>query len=174
MESARPESDPARRVGVSWSAPVAVLALVGTVASLVLGVGCARRPADPVKALLADLETAAEARDAERFAEGLSADFKDADGLGKPNAVQMLRRYFAAYETVALDVYGVEIERSTGEAQVRCIVEMSGHARKLPGLEGFLPPSAAYRFELGVADEDGKWRVRNARWESAEPPAGSP
>jgi hypothetical protein len=135
--------------------------------------GCSRKPADPVAALLAELKGAAEARDADRFAGSLSAQFKDADDMGKPNAVQLLRRYFAAYESVAIEVYGVEIERGDGQARVRCIVEMKGRARKLPGLEGFLPPDAAYRFELGVAAEDGSWRVRSARWESTEPPVGA-
>ena len=71
-------------------------------------------------------------------------------------------------------MYGVETERGSGEARVRCIVEMKGRARKLPGLESLLPPDAAYRFELDVADEAGTWRVRSARWESTEPPVDAP
>ncbi len=37
--------------------------------------------------------------------------------MGKPNAVLLLKRYFAAYEAVSIDVYGVETERGSGEAQ---------------------------------------------------------
>jgi hypothetical protein len=144
-------------------------AVVACVAVAVLP-GCSRKPKDPVALLLAELEAAAEARDADRFAEGISAEFGDGAGLDKPNAVLLLKRHFAAYEAVSIDVYGVEIERNVGEATVRCIVEMKGRARRLPGLEGFIPPDAAYRFEVGVADEAGTWRVRSARWESAEPP----
>ncbi len=124
-------------------------------------------------ALLAELEQAAEARDAERFAQSLSAGFADPEGLGKADAVLLLKRYFAAYESVSLEVYGVEVEHGEGEARVRFVVEMKGRARKLPGLDGFLPPDAVYRFELGVADEAGAWRVRRAHWESAEPPGGA-
>ncbi len=136
--------------------------------------GCSRKPKDPVALLLAELEAAAEARDADRFAERVSAEFGDGAGLDKPNAVLLLKRYFAAYEAISIDVYGVEIERTEGEATVRCIVEMKGRARKLPGLEGFLPPDAAYRFELAVGDESGTWRVRRAHWESTEPSAAAP
>jgi hypothetical protein len=49
-------------------------------------------------------------------------------------------------------------------------VEFSGQARKAFGLEGLLPPSAVYRFDLEVADEGGTWRVRRAAWEPVEDP----
>jgi hypothetical protein len=147
----------------------ALVALLLAVAALP---ACTRAPADPVAALLAELETAAEARDADRFGERLSPVFRGGDGLDRPAALALLRRDFAAYESVAIDVYGVEAERDGASAHVRCMVELSGQARKAFGLEGLLPPSAAYRFDLDLADEGGTWRVRGASWEPAE--AGRP
>ena len=144
-------------------APVALLLALTALPS------CSRTPTDPVKALLNELEAAAEARDTDRFCARLSPAFHGAHALGRPEAVAQLRRYFAAYESVALDVYGIETERTGPAAHVRCVVEFSGRARQAFGLEGLLPPSAVYRFELGVADEDGTWRVRDASWEPAEP-----
>ncbi len=141
---------------------------------LALTPACSRRPVDPVAALLAELTAAAEARDAERFGERLSADFRGADGLGRREALAQLRRYFAAYESVALDVYGVETDREGTSARVRCVVEFSGKARQAFGLGGLLPPSAVYRFELDAADERGVWRVRRAAWTPAEPEEGRP
>jgi hypothetical protein len=137
---------------------------------LAVTLGCSRAPADPVDALLAQLETAAEARDAGRFGERLSSTFRGARGLGRPEALAELKRYFAAYESVAIDVYDVESERAGPAARVRCVVEFSGQARKAFGLEGLLPPSAVYRFDLDAADEDGTWRVRGATWEPVEAP----
>jgi hypothetical protein len=137
---------------------------------------CSRTPADPVQALLAELAAAAEARDAERVAVRLSEGFAGGgQGMGRAEAVATLRRYFAAYETVGLSVYGVEVDRQGGAARVRCVVEFSGRARKLAGLEGLLPPSAVYRFQLDTADEGGVWRVRGATWEPVEAaePAGA-
>lgn len=142
------------------------LALLLAVAALP---ACSRAPADPVMALLAELEAAAEARDADRFAERLDPAFRGAHGLGRAEALAQLRRYFAAYDSVAVDVYGVEAERDGASARVRCVVEFSGQARKAFGLEGLLPPSAVYRFDLDVADEDRAWRVRGATWEAADP-----
>ena len=130
---------------------------------------CSRPPADPVEVLLAELEAAAEARDAERFGERLAPAFTGAHGLGRPEALAQLRRYFAAYESVTIDVYDVQAERDGTTARVRCVVEFSGKARQAFGLEGLLPPSAVYRFDLDVADEDGDWRVRGATWAPAEP-----
>ena len=132
---------------------------------------CARRPADPVAALLGDLESAAEARDADAFAARLSARFRDAHGLDRAQTSEQLKRWFAGYESVALEVYGVEVERASGSARVRCVVEFSGRGRRAFGLEGLLPPAATYRFQLDVADEDGVWRVRGAAYEPAQPDA---
>lgn len=143
------------------AARLALVLLGGTVA-------CSRAPADPVAALLAELEASAEARDADRFALRLSAAFQGAHRVDRAEALAQLKRYLAAYESVALDVYGVEVERADGAARVRFVVEFSGQARKAFGLEGLLPPSAVYRFELDAADEAGTWRVRGASWEPAE------
>jgi hypothetical protein len=139
-----------------------------TLLVLALAPACSRGPADPVAALLAELTAAAEARDAERLGERLSADFRGADGLGRPEALAQLKRYFAAYESVGLDVYGVETERDGTSARVRCVVEFSGKARQAFGLGGLLPPSAVYHFELDAAEEEGVWSVREATWTPAE------
>jgi hypothetical protein len=138
--------------------------------ALLLAAACGSKK-DPVLDLLARLEEAAEARDVDAFAEGLSADFRGG-GLSRAAALSELRRYFAMYETVALEVYGVEVERSDGgKATVRCVVEFSGQGTKLGGLDKLLPPEAAYRFQLEMADDGGTWRVKAASWEQAAPPA---
>ncbi len=149
------------------------LTLAGLGIAVVFTGSCSRRPADPVAALLAELESAAETRDADRFGKSLSADFRAEEGFDKPEALRELKRTLAIYETVSISVYGVETERRPAAARVRFVAEFSGDARKLPGLEGFLPPSAVYRFELDVADEAGTWRVRQAGWQAVpdQPPS---
>jgi hypothetical protein len=145
-----------------------MLTRVSLLLTLAAVTACSRAPEDPVTGLLAELESAAEARDAGRLAERLAPAFRGAQDLGRPEALAQLKRYFAAYESVAIDVYGVEAERDGSAAHVRCVVEFSGQARKAFGLEGLMPPSAAYRFDLDVADEGGVWLVRRATWEPAE------
>lgn len=121
---------------------------------------------------LEDLEAAAEARDAERLAARLSDAFRGPGGMGKAEAVATLRRYFAAYESVALTLHELEVERQGEGASVRCLVEFSGRAREAFGLGGLLPSAAVYRFELHLADEGGRFRVREAAWEPVPPRTG--
>jgi hypothetical protein len=149
------------------------LAVAGALACAGPGLSCSRAPADPVQALLAELEEAAEERDAARFGERLAPSFRATGAMGRADAIATLKRYFAGYDSVSLTVYGTEVERAGNAARVRTVVEFSGRARKLAGLEGLLPPEAAYRFDLDVADEDGTWRVRSAAWEHVQPAAGS-
>ena len=141
--------------------------------ALVVTLACSGSPEDPVQELQAELESAAEDRDVERFGARLSESFGGPRGLNRAEALASLRRYFAAYESVDLEVYGVEVERDGDSAAVRCVVELAGRARQIGGLKGLLPPAAVYRFELGVAEEAGVWRVQRAAWEPVAPQTGS-
>jgi len=137
-----------------------------------VGLACAGTPDDPIEELRMDLEAAAESRDADRFGERLSEDFRGPRELPRAEALATLRRYFAAYESVDLEVFGIDVDRDGTRAQVRCVVEFAGRARQLGGLKGLLPPAAVYRFELGVAEEAGVWRVQRATWEPVAPGMG--
>jgi hypothetical protein len=134
-----------------------------------LAAGC-RGDSDPVQGLLSELEDAAEDRDAERFQQLLSEDFRGAGGLDRAEAAASLRRYFAAYESVGLEVYEVKVDRAEASAEVHLRVDFVGSARRVGGLEGFLPPSASYRFELSLSRRGERWLVTRANWESALPP----
>jgi hypothetical protein len=140
---------------------------------LAAGLACSATPADPIEELRDELEAAAEARDADRFGERLSHAFEGLGGMTREAGLGDLRRYFAAYESVALEIYAVEVARDGARADVRCVVEFAGRACALGGLRGLLPPAAVYRFELGLADEAGVWRVERASWEPVRPPAVS-
>jgi hypothetical protein len=50
---------------------------------------------------------------------------------------------------------------------------MSGQPRRIGGLEGFVPSSAAYDFDLRLTAEGGVWRVAWAQWNPAGQPASS-
>jgi hypothetical protein len=153
----------------SWRGPSLVFAVV----VFALGAsGCSREPEDPVAALLAALEHAAEARDAEAVMERLTSDFT-AGGMTRADTLVELKRTLAGYEEVALELGPIETQRDADTAQVRCVVEFSGRGRKLLGLEGLLPPEAAYRFDLELRRSGGRWLVHQARWEALgeAPPA---
>jgi hypothetical protein len=148
------------------TAPLRGLLLAGA-ASLLL-VGCGEK--DPIVGLLDELETAAEARSASDFAQCLSEGFRAPGIQGRAQARSTLHRYFAAYKTIDVDYYDVQVEGGEAAASVSLVAEFSGDARRIGGLSGFLPPAAVYRFDLGLTEEAGEWMVANATWESLPPP----
>jgi len=142
-------------------------ALLGLALTAVLG---CRGESDPVRGLLSELEEAAEDRDSERFQKQLADDFRGAGGIDRAEAAATLRRYFAVYESVSLEVYDVKVDRTETSAEVRLRVDFVGSARRIGGLEGFLPPTASYRFDLTLAPRGDRWVVTRADWPSALPP----
>jgi hypothetical protein len=126
---------------------------------------------DPVQALVDGLEAAVDARDADAVRDRVSEDFRGQGGINRAEALSMLRRYFAAYEKVDAEVYDLEVQRADGAADVTFRAEFSGKGLSFGGLDGLLPPGAAYRFQLHVVDQGGTWRVQRAAWEDVAPPA---
>ena len=139
-------------------------------AVLALALSGCRGETDPVLALVESLRTGAEDRDAQAIADRLSDDFKGNGSVDRAEAVATLRRYFAAYESVNLTVYDVAVPRRTdGEADVSFRAEFKGSARRIGGLDGFLPPSAVERFDLRLARRGSDWKVVAADWRPIEP-----
>jgi hypothetical protein len=145
------------------------LAAVLSVTALLLGAGCQGSP-DPVLALVDSLRQGAEDRDAQAIADLLTDDFKGSGGTDKAEATATLRRYFAGYESVHLAVYDVVVRnRTENGAEVSFRAELSGSARRIGGLEGFLPPSAVERFDLRLVRSGAEWKVASAEWKPVEP-----
>jgi hypothetical protein len=143
-------------------------ALPALVLALAFG-GCRSQP-DPVLALVESLRAAAEDRDAQAIADRLSEDFKGNGTVDRAEATATLRRYFAAYESVHLAVYEVAVPRRTDtEAEVSFRAEFTGSARRVGGLDGFLPPSAVELFQLRLARRGPDWMVTAAEWRPLEP-----
>jgi len=153
----------------------AAAALFGLTGLLVVSgpLSCAREPNDPVRALVDALAEAAEDRDADGILERLDPGFSAQGGLTRADAAASLRRYFAGYETIDVEVFDVETLPGEAVSRVRARIGFTGQANRTLGLEGLLPPSAVYRFDLDVAEHDGAWRVTRAAWEQAAPPAAT-
>jgi hypothetical protein len=144
------------------------LALPSLLLALAFG-GCRSQP-DAALALVDALRTSAEDRDAQAIADRLSDDFKGNGTVDKAEATVTLRRYFAAYESVRLAVYDVTVTRRTEtEVDLGFRAEFNGAARRIGGLDGFLPPSAVERFDLRLARRGSDWRVIAAEWRPIEP-----
>jgi hypothetical protein len=141
-------------------------------AVIALTLGACRSQPDPVLALVEALRVGAEDRDAQAIADRLADDFKGNGSVDKAEATATLRRYFAAYESVHLAVYDVTVTRRTDtEADLGLRAEFNGAARRIGGLDGFLPPSAVERFDLRLTRRGTDWKVTAAEWRPVEPVA---
>ena len=67
-----------------------------------------------------------------------------------------------------MKIRDVAIERAEGAARVRLRADLSGKPRKIGGLEGLVPSSSAYDFELRLVPEGGAWKVAWAQWNPAQ------
>ncbi len=122
------------------------------------------RDGDPVRETIDGLAGAAKDRDAAAFMKGIAPDFEGFGGSRRPDVEEMVRRYFAAYESLDVTLEDVTIERSEGAALVRFRADLSGRARKIGGLDGILPSSSKLRVEARLAPHDGRWQIEWASW----------
>lgn len=122
------------------------------------------RKGDPVREAVDDLAAAARDRDAAAFMKQVAPDFQGADGSRRADVEEMVRRYFAAYESLDVKLEEMTIERSENAALVRFRADLSGRARKIGGLDGILPSSSKLRVEARLAPHDGRWQLEWASW----------
>jgi len=127
-----------------------------------------REKADPVRQALDSIVEAAQDRDPDGVLENLSSDFRDANGTGLSEAQSTLRRYFAAYESLQIAIADLSVERAPNAARVTFRADLSGKPRRIGGLEGYLPRSSSYRFDLRLVPEEDRWKVAWASYAPAE------
>ncbi|HEY8153764.1 MAG TPA: hypothetical protein VII72_06510 [Myxococcota bacterium] len=137
---------------------------------LCLALACAGEPESPedrVRALLASLEESAQRKDAGEMKEHVSEGYSDAHGNDKRAVAQLVAFHLLRNQSVHLltRVQSVVIP-SPGEARAEVLVAMAG--TEIEGPEALIALRAdLYRFDLGLVEEDGDWRVRSADWRPA-------
>jgi hypothetical protein len=131
---------------------------------LLFAAGC-REEADPVRSTLERIRKAAEARDSAGVLENLTSDFRDDTGGGAGDVSEALRRYFAAYKVIRLQMRDITIERAAEAARARFQVAFSGQPR-IGGLDGLLPSASTYKFDVRLVPEGKLWKVASAGWEA--------
>lgn len=129
---------------------------------------CARAPRDPAEACLREVLASAERRDADAVLTHVSERFRDAEGGDKADAAALVRRSLAAYASLSLKLEDLAIERGTDAAQAKFRVRMSGRPRAAAGLEGLLPRSSRWSFDVRLESEPGGWRIVSASWTRLE------
>ena len=136
-------------------------------AAVFLVVACARAPRDPVLECLDGVAKAAEVRDADGVLARVSEGYRDNSGA-KTDAALLLKRYFAAYESLSISLADVSVERGDDSARARFTVRMSGRPRAVAGLEGLLPRASRWRFDARLEAEKDGWKITEAAWARLE------
>jgi len=131
---------------------------------LLLALASCRREADPVRATIEALESAAEDRDAGAAGELLAAAYADAEHADRDAALLTIRRYFTAYESISASFSDLVVDRKPEIARATFTAAFDGAPRKLGALEAMLPRRATVRFEMNLVAEDGRWKVAWAGW----------
>ena len=130
------------------------------VLAIALG-GCSdESPEQAVRAQVATLQAAIDARDAGDIEALLAEDFVGNDGLDRRGARQLSAAVFLRHREVAAKVGPVSVElRGEGDAIARFSVLATG------GSGGLLPESGQiYQVETGWRLVDGEWKLLNASW----------
>lgn len=125
-------------------------------------------PSDPVTECLKGAVAAAEKRDADGVMARVAEGFRDAEGGGKADAAALVRRYLGAYESLSLTLSDIAVERGPTAAHAKFRVRMSGRPRSLGGLDGLLPRSSRYRFDVRLVAGPGGWKIASAAWSPLE------
>jgi hypothetical protein len=111
---------------------------------------------------------AAEKRDADAVMARVAESFQGAQVGGKADAAALVRRTLAAYESLSLSLSDLAIERGAAAAQAKFKVRMSGRPRAVGGLDGLLPRSSRWSFDVRLESEKGVWRIVSAAWSRLE------
>jgi hypothetical protein len=144
----------------------------GVTLLLALALACSGDPTTPeerVRAVLAAIERAAEARDVGALREHVSESYADARGQDARALAALATLHFMRNQSVYLltRIRRVELP-APGEARAEALVAMAG--RPIPGPEALAGLRAnLYRFDVELREEDGRWRVSGGDWAPATP-----
>ena len=123
--------------------------------------GCGGPPPEQaVRAQIAAMQAAIDARDAGKVSDLLAEDFVGNDGLDRRGARQLSAAVFLRHREVAATVGPVSVElRGEGDAIARFSVLATG------GSGGLLPEQGqVYQLETGWRLVDGEWKLLSASW----------
>jgi len=150
---------PARRFRVG----VVMLAVLVT-----LSAGCGEtQTADAkVRAVIAQGEQAAEARDLSGIMDLVAPSYSDEQGGGRDELKQYLRGYLVAHQAIHL-LTKIESVEFPYRDMAKVNLTLGTLGRDTAAATAFDLAADVYDVELELALDDGEWRVTRASWRSA-------
>jgi hypothetical protein len=120
--------------------------------------GDADSPEQQVRAVIGQIELAAENRDVGEFTEHLSEDYRDSTGMGPDEVGRYLRGYFIANQSIQLLTRVEQLDFPTdGEARAQVLVGMVG--REAAAANQWDLAADLHTFKIALRREDDDWKV---------------
>lgn len=136
-----------------------IVALAGIVG------GCGERdsPEAQVRAVIDQMELAAEARDVGDVLDLISETYRDDYGRGRDELGRLARGYFIANQSIHL-LTRIEAMTFPAEDEARATVLVAMVGRDAAAESAWDLAGDLYRFEVAIVREDGDWKITWARW----------
>ena len=142
------------------------IAAATLLALLVSACGPSGTPESRVRAVVAQGEEAAEARDLSALVDLVSPGFQDGRGGNRDDLKQYLRGYFVTHQSIHLLVRVDSVEFPYSD-MARVSLTLGTLGRESAGASAFDLAADVHDVELELQLEDGEWRVTRASWQSA-------
>jgi hypothetical protein len=138
------------------------------VAFILAGCGAPEQsPEARIKALIAEAEAAAEARDVSALKDLVSGAYRDRRGYDRQTVLRVAQGLFIRNQKIYLLTIIRNLETEGESASARILAAMAG--RPIESVQSLVNIRAELmRFDVELAREDGHWRVRSADWRRAE------
>jgi hypothetical protein len=140
-----------------------VLAATGAMLAILLAAcGAGDPPEVRLRAGIASLQAAIEAREGGRVGDFLAVDFIGPDAMDRDGALRMARLAFLRYRAVGVSIVGPLDVEMQGDDHARVRFDAA-----LTGGSGALLPDAArvWSVDTGWRLDGGDWRMTSAEWE---------
>lgn len=135
-------------------------------AAVLAGCGGGTTPEDEVRAVVAEAEEAAEARDAPALFGLVADDYQDGRGNDAREIRRYVHGYLIAHQSVHLLVRIESVELKARDlAHLSAVVGMLG--QEAGGESDWDLAADVYQFDVTLARESGEWKVIRADWRPA-------
>lgn len=123
--------------------------------------GNTNSPEQQVRAVIDQVEAAAESRDVGDLTAHISKDYQDSNGLGPEELARYLHGYFIANQSIHLVTRIEQIDFPTDdEARAQVLVGMVGREAAAPNqLDAGDLAADLHTFKIALRREDGAWKI---------------
>lgn len=142
------------------------MVMLAVLVAFAAGCGESQTPDAKVRAVVAQGEQAAEARDLSAIMDLVAPSYRDEQGGGRDELKQYLRGYLVAHQAIHL-LTKIESVEFPYRDMAKVSLTLGTLGRDSAAATAFDLAAEVYDVELEFALDDGEWRVTRASWRPA-------